>query len=57
MMPSITSCNRLEVDTHDPETHATVAARILDPLWTLARQWQVGEFQAARPSQMRAVRP
>lgn len=44
-MASITSWTRLETDTHDPEMR-TVGARIFDPLWMLARQWQVAEFQA-----------
>jgi hypothetical protein len=44
-MPSITTWNRLEPQTTGDDVAAGVAARIHDPLWFLARQWQVGEFQ------------
>ncbi len=45
-MASITSWTRLETDTRDGDLRTTVGARIFDPLWMLARQWQVAEFQA-----------
>jgi hypothetical protein len=42
---SITTWTRLEPipRTGDPQT--TIEARIADPLWFLARQWQTGEFR------------
>ena len=42
-MPSITSWNRLEPRTRSPSLLG-IEARIHDPLWLLARQWQFGEF-------------
>jgi hypothetical protein len=45
-MPSITSWTRLEPRTRDPlEISRGVQARVHDPLWMVARQWQLGEFQ------------
>jgi hypothetical protein len=46
-MPSITSWTRLEPRPPEPAAALTegLAARLEDPLWLLARQWQVGEFQ------------
>ena len=44
-MPSITSWTRLEPQTRNAEMKTSVQARIHDPLWSLARQWQIGEFQ------------
>ena len=44
-MPSITSWMRLEPRSRDAEMNASLQARIYDPLWLLARQWQFGEFQ------------
>ena len=46
MTGSITSWTRLEPSAPDPSMQESVKARLLDPLWMLARQWQVGEFQA-----------
>lgn len=43
--PSITSWMRLEPRSRDREMNASLQARIYDPLWMLARQWQLGEFQ------------
>lgn len=43
---------RVESSTIDPAVVDGLAARIADPLWLLARQWQVGEFRgedAANP--------
>ncbi len=43
---------RLELTAIDPGLEEGLAARIADPLWSLARQWQAGEFRgedAARP--------
>ena len=44
-MPSITSWTRLEPRTRGAEMRAGLQARVHDPLWLLARQWQLGEFE------------
>ncbi len=44
-MSSITSWMRLEPVSRNVEMKASLQARIYDPLWMLARQWQLGEFQ------------
>jgi hypothetical protein len=44
-MGSITSWIRLEPRCRDEDMTETVQARIHDPLWLLARQWQMGEYQ------------
>ena len=44
-MPSITSWMRLEPRNRNAEMTTSLQARIYDPLWLLARQWQLGEFQ------------
>jgi hypothetical protein len=36
---------RLEPRSRDAEMKTSLQARIYDPLWMLARQWQFGEFQ------------
>ena len=43
--PSITSWMRLEPRSRNSEMNDSLQARIYDPLWLLARQWQLGEFQ------------
>jgi hypothetical protein len=43
--PSITSWTRLEVRSRQAEMIGSLSARVFDPLWLMARQWQVGEFQ------------
>ncbi|GAA4329752.1 hypothetical protein GCM10023165_02810 [Variovorax defluvii] len=43
---SITSWTRLEPHCRDEAMASGPGARVFDPLWLLARQWQVGEFQA-----------
>ena len=43
--PSITSWTRLEPRSREADMRTTLSARVFDPLWLLARQWQVGEFQ------------
>jgi hypothetical protein len=43
--PSITSWVRLEPRCRDIAMREAVRARVWDPLWLLARQWQVGEFE------------
>ncbi|MCU1265914.1 MAG: uncharacterized protein JWM21_2232 [Acidobacteria bacterium] len=44
-MPSITSWMRLEPRSRDAEMNTSLQARVYDPLWLLARQWQFGEFE------------
>jgi len=44
-MPSITSWLRLEPRSRDVEMNTSLQARVYDPLWLLARQWQFGEFE------------
>jgi hypothetical protein len=44
-MSSITSWMRLEPRSRNAEMKTGLQARIYDPLWMLARQWQFGEFQ------------
>lgn len=45
-MPSITTWTRLEPRTRDPlDLSLGLQARVHDPLWMMARQWQLGEFQ------------
>ncbi len=43
-MASITSWVRLEPRSRDADLLAGVEARLHDPLWLLARQWQLGEL-------------
>jgi hypothetical protein len=54
-MPSITSWNRLEPRTRSASLPG-VQARLHDPLWLLARQWQFGEFLAEDAGSPVAVR-
>lgn len=44
-MPSITSWMRLEPRARSEAMGASLQARVHDPLWLLARQWQFGEFK------------
>src|SRR5262245_61812829 len=44
-MPSITTWSRLEPNVRGASQNETLKARIYDPLWMLARQWQLGEMQ------------
>ena len=44
-MSSITTWMRLEPGSRTGDIGSGLQARIYDPLWLLARQWQVGEFQ------------
>lgn len=46
-MASVTYWNRLEPRPRGESLLEPLRARLRDPLWLLARQWQVGEFQAA----------
>jgi hypothetical protein len=43
-MPSVTIWNRLEPRSRVDGMANGLAARVHDPLWLLARQWQLGEF-------------
>jgi len=43
-MPSITSWARLEPQCAGTDIEPGLAARIHDPLWLMARQWQLGEY-------------
>jgi hypothetical protein len=43
-MVSITIWNRLEPRCREPDMSPALAARTHDPLWMLARQWQLGEL-------------
>jgi hypothetical protein len=42
--PSITTWTRLEPSPRDASLKKSLQAQVRDPLWLLARQWQVGEF-------------
>jgi hypothetical protein len=44
-MASITWWNRLEPRPRASQVAETLAAEVRDPLWFLARQWQLGEFR------------
>ena len=43
-MPSVTTWTRLEPRPRADDLHSGLQARVEDPLWLLARQWQLGEF-------------
>ncbi len=43
---SVTSWTRLEPQCTNADIGTSSSARVFDPLWLLARQWQMGEFQA-----------
>ncbi|MGZ4528666.1 MAG: hypothetical protein ACXVYA_03315 [Mycobacterium sp.] len=45
-MPSITTWLRLEPRSRRETIDAALQARVYDPLWLLARQWQMNEFAA-----------
>ena len=40
---SVTTWIRLDPSARDADLRASLAARVADPLWLLARQWQIGE--------------
>lgn len=44
-MPSVTIWNRIEPSCRVNDPAPGLEARVHDPLWLLARQWQVGEFE------------
>ena len=37
--------DRVEPNTGDPTLEEGLQARVADPMWMLARQWQFGEFR------------
>ncbi|MFH8452895.1 hypothetical protein ACH4CD_27095 [Streptomyces fungicidicus] len=43
--PAVTTWTRLEPRTRSADLSPATEARIADPFWLLARQWQFGEFQ------------
>ena len=43
-MASITTFSRLEPEPQRPDVSAGASAPVQDPMWLLARQWQLGEF-------------
>ena len=43
-MASITTFFRLEPEPERPDVTQGATAPVRDPLWLLARQWQLGEF-------------
>jgi hypothetical protein len=43
-VPSITTWTRLEPQPRDGSMQRSLQAQVRDPVWMLARQWQVGEF-------------
>ncbi|GIH02228.1 hypothetical protein Rhe02_02950 [Rhizocola hellebori] len=43
---SVTTWTRLEPQIANADIATSTGARVLDPLWLLTRQWQLGEFQA-----------
>jgi len=44
-MPSATMWNRLEGSPRSDDLARSLRAEVRDPLWMLARQWQLGEFE------------
>ena len=44
-MPAITTWFRLQGRSRDDDASDKLAQRVSDPLWLLARQWQLGEFR------------
>jgi hypothetical protein len=44
-MSSITTWNRVEPRCRTQDLQSGLEARVHDPLWLLARQWQMGEFE------------
>src|ERR1700752_3084371 len=42
--PSVTTWTRLEPQPRDASMARSLQAQVRDPLWMLARQWQVGEY-------------
>jgi hypothetical protein len=44
LQPSVTTWTRLEPQPRDATLERSLQAQVRDPLWFLARQWQIGEF-------------
>jgi hypothetical protein len=44
LIPSITTWSRLEPQPRDATLARSLQSQVRDPVWFLARQWQVGEF-------------
>ena len=44
LVPSLTTWTRIEPQPRDASMQRSLQAQIRDPLWLIARQWQVGEF-------------
>ena len=44
LIPSLTTWTRLEPQPRDASMERSLQAQVRDPLWMLARQWQMGEF-------------
>jgi hypothetical protein len=55
-MASITGWTRLEPRPRSAEFDISLEARLRDPLWMLARQWQVGEFKGDDAGSLVAAR-
>lgn len=55
-MASITTWTRLEPNSHSADLESGLQARFHDPLWALARQWQLGEFEGEDAASPVAVR-
>ncbi len=55
-MASITGWTRLEPRPRSRDFARALEARVHDPLWLLARQWQVGEFKGGDAGSLSAAR-
>ena len=56
MSPAVTTWARLEGSAHDHASAAGLSARLADPLWLLARQWQAGELDGTDGGRLVAAR-
>ena len=55
-MASITGWTRLEPRPRSRDFARALEARVHDPLWLLARQWQIGEFKGDDAGSLTAAR-
>jgi hypothetical protein len=55
-MAELTFFNRIEPRPRDNDFSHTLAAHVRDPLWFLARQWQIGEFNGEDKGSVAFVR-
>jgi hypothetical protein len=55
-MASVTGWNRLEPRPRSKDFSLALQANVRDPLWMLARQWQVGEFEGDDAGSLVAAR-